>query len=46
LQDSIIEPIEDTLAFYDENMDFVVEPGKVEILVGASNNDIRKRTSF
>ncbi len=31
------------LAFYDTEMDFVVEPGAVEIMVGASCADIRQR---
>ncbi len=29
------------LAFYDRDMDFVVEPGEVEIMLGASSEDIR-----
>ncbi len=31
------------LGYYDEEMCFVVEPGDVEILVGASSEDIRQR---
>lgn len=30
----------DQLAFYDENMDLVVEPGKFEIMIGRSSEDI------
>lgn len=31
------------LAFYDTEMDYVIEPGVVEIMVGASSADIRQR---
>lgn len=34
------------LGFYDENMDFVVEPGKVEIFIGSSSEDIRVSGEF
>jgi beta-glucosidase len=36
----------DLLGFYDENMDFVVEPGKMEIYIGASSQDIQASTVF
>jgi beta-glucosidase len=29
------------LGFYDRNMDFVLEPGKINLLLGASSADIR-----
>jgi beta-glucosidase len=34
------------LAFFNSNMDFVLERGKVEIMVGASSEDIRLRGEF
>jgi len=34
------------LGFYDENMDFVVEPGKVDVFVGSSSEDIRVSGEF
>lgn len=34
------------LAFYDRDMEFVVEPGRVEVLVGSSSEDIRLSGSF
>jgi beta-glucosidase len=34
------------LAFYDRDMEFVVEPGRVEVLVGSSSEDIRLTGSF
>jgi beta-glucosidase len=34
------------LAFYDRDMRFVVEPGRVEVLVGSSSEDIRLTGSF
>ncbi len=34
------------LAFYDRDMEFVVEPGRVEVLVGSSSEDIRLSDSF
>jgi len=34
------------LAFIDENMRWKVEAGEIEVLVGASSNDIRQRGSF
>jgi beta-glucosidase len=34
------------LAFYDQEMEFVVEPGRVEVLVGSSSEDIRLTGSF
>ena len=34
------------LAFYDREMRFVVEPGRIEVLVGASSADIRLQGSF
>lgn len=29
------------LGFHDRNMDFVLEPGKIHLLIGASSADIR-----
>jgi len=34
------------LAFYDTEMDYVIEPGEVEIMVGASSADIRQRATI
>ena len=34
------------LAFYDEDMNLVVEPGRIKVMVGASSHDIRCEGSF
>jgi beta-glucosidase len=34
------------LAFYDENLDLVVEPGNIQVMVGSSADDIRLRGAF
>jgi len=34
------------LAFYDEDMNFIVEPGNMEVFVGSSSEDIRLRDRF
>jgi len=34
------------LAFYDEEMRLIVEPGEAEVLIGASSADIRARAAF
>ncbi len=34
------------LAFYDRQMNYVVEPGKIEIMVGSSSDDIRLKGEF
>ena len=34
------------LAFYDRHMDFVVEPGQIDVMVGSSSQDIRLNASF
>lgn len=36
----------DQLAFLDEQMEWRVEPGDIEIMVGASSADIRVRTTI
>jgi beta-glucosidase len=36
----------DALAFYDEALDLVVEPGQVRALIGSSSADIRLETQF
>ncbi|GJM70776.1 hypothetical protein HMSSN036_29920 [Paenibacillus macerans] len=42
---SFILPI-NLLGFYDENMDYVVEPGKIAVFVGGSSHDIREQGVF
>jgi len=39
-----IEIDSDSLAFYDVNMEYVVEPGEFEIMVGASSRNADLRT--
>lgn len=34
------------MAFYDREMNYIVEPGEIEVLVGASSEDIRLRGRF
>jgi beta-glucosidase len=34
------------LAFYDAGMELAIEPGKIEVMVGAASDDIRQRGSF
>jgi beta-glucosidase len=34
------------LAFYNADMQFVVEPGEIGVLIGASSEDIRAQASF
>ena len=36
----------DQLAFYDENLDLVVEAGTIQVMVGSSSDDIRHKGSF
>ena len=36
----------DLLAFYDERMELVVEPGKIKVMVGSSSKDIRLESVF
>ncbi|MCL4394954.1 MAG: glycoside hydrolase family 3 C-terminal domain-containing protein [Chloroflexi bacterium] len=36
----------DLLAFYDETMQLVVEPGAIRVMVGSSSQDIRLESSF
>ena len=36
----------DILAFYDENLDLIVEPGTIEVMLGSSSGDIRLRGKF
>ena len=36
----------DQLAFYDQHMRLIVEPGTIEVMVGASSEDIRLKGSF
>jgi beta-glucosidase len=34
------------LGFYDENMNFVVKPGAIEVMIGAASDDIRQSGEF
>jgi beta-glucosidase len=36
----------DQLAFYDEDLDLVIEPGRIEVLLGSSSEDIRLQGEF
>jgi beta-glucosidase len=36
----------DLLAFYDENLDLIVESGKIQVMLGGSSEDIRLRGEF
>jgi len=36
----------DQMGFYDRDMNFVVEPGEMEVMVGAASNDIRLQGLF
>jgi len=40
-----LKPSED-LAFYDKSLNYLVEPGEFEVMVGASSEDIRLKGSF
>ena len=42
----VFEMPTDLLAFYDEAMQLVVEPGMIQVMVGSSSHDIRLRDSF
>lgn len=37
---------EEELGFYDENLNFTIEPGKYEAMIGASSEDIKLRVFF
>jgi beta-glucosidase len=34
------------LAFYDENFDLVIEPGRILVMIGSSSEDIRMQGAF
>lgn len=36
----------DQLAFYDENLDLILEPGQIDLMLGSSSGDIRLRGGF
>ena len=36
----------DQLAFYDVDLNLILEPGKIEVMLGSSSNDIRLRGTF
>lgn len=36
----------DQLAFYDEDLNLILEPGKIEVMLGSSSEDIRLRGEF
>jgi beta-glucosidase len=36
----------DLLAFYDENLELVVEPGTIKVMLGSSSEDIRLQGTF
>jgi beta-glucosidase len=36
----------DQLAFYDENLNLIVEAGKIDVMLGSSSEDIRLRSGF
>jgi beta-glucosidase len=36
----------DQLAFYDEDLNLTLEPGKISVMVGSSSEDIRLRGAF